>query len=90
MNYQKFLPIGTVVMLNGGQKRVMITGFLTRPNDNPNVVYDYSGCLFPEGILTSEQTMVFNHNQITQIYHLGLSDDEEKAFKQNLNQILQQ
>ena len=27
MNYKKYLPIGTVVMLKGGKKRAMITGF---------------------------------------------------------------
>lgn len=88
MNYEKFLPIGTVVMLKNGTKRVMITGFLTTPNDSPNVTYDYTGCLYPEGILTSEQTMVFNHDQIAQIYFLGFVDDEEKNFKQKLNEIL--
>lgn len=88
MNYEKFLPIGTVVMLKNGTKRVMITGFLTTPNDNPNMTYDYTGCLYPEGVLTSEQTMVFNHDQIAQIYFLGFVDDEEKNFKQQLNEIL--
>lgn len=88
MNYEKYLPIGTVVMLKDGKKRVMITGFCTVPNDDKEKIYDYSGCLFPEGIITSEQTMVFNHDQIEKIYHLGLMDDEEKEFKNKLEQIM--
>lgn len=88
MNYEKYLPIGTVVMLKDGKKRVMITGFLTIPNNQQNIVYDYSGCLYPEGIISSEKTLVFNHNQIKNIYHIGLIDDEEKKFKEELKKII--
>ena len=84
----KYLPIGTVVMLKGGKKRVMITGFCSMANDNQGVMYDYSGCLYPEGFLSSNETALFNHDQIAQIYHLGLVDDEEKAFKASLNEMV--
>ena len=32
MNYDKYLPIGTVVLLRGGTKKAMITGFCTFDN----------------------------------------------------------
>ena len=85
---EKYLPIGTVVMLKGGTKRVMITGFCSMANDNKSVMYDYSGCLYPEGFLSSNETALFNHNQIAQIYHMGLVDDEEKKFKETLNGLV--
>lgn len=88
MNYEKYLPIGTVVMLNGGKKRVMITGFCCISDDDKSKIYDYSGCLFPEGFITSEKNLLFNHNQINQIYHLGLVDEEEKKFKEKLNLMI--
>lgn len=88
MNNEKYLPIGTVVMLKEGKKRIMITGFLTTPNNDKEKIYDYSGCLYPEGVLTSDQTLVFNHDQIDKIHHLGLIDDEEKEFKEKLNNLL--
>ena len=84
----KYLPIGTVVMLKGGKKRLMITGFCSMAKDNPSVMYDYSGCLYPEGVLSSDQTALFNHDQIAQVYYLGFVDDEEKKFKENLKNIL--
>ena len=34
----KYLPIGTVVMLKGGKKRVMITGFCSMPNEENNKI----------------------------------------------------
>ena len=85
---EKYLPIGTVVMLKGGTKRVMITGFCTMATDNKDIMYDYSGCMYPEGFLSSDQTALFNHDQIAQVYHMGLVDEEEKKFKETLIELL--
>ena len=90
MNYEKYLPIGTVVMLKGGKKRTMITGFCSISDGDKSKVFDYSGCLYPEGFLSSNQTLLFNHDQIDKIYYLGLIDEEEKQFKQKLNQVINQ
>ena len=44
MKYEKYLPIGTVVMLKGGKKRAMIIGFCSIPQEDQSKMYDYSGC----------------------------------------------
>ena len=80
----KYLPIGTVCLLKGGTKRVMIVGFGIRPDDNPDIMYDYLGCLFPEGIISLKQNMVFNHDQIQTIVAKGFADDETAAFNSKL------
>lgn len=85
---EKFLPVGTVVLLQNGTKRVMINGFCSIDSEDPNTVYDYSGVLYPEGSLSSDQTLLFNHDQIVRIDHMGLIDDEETAFKAKLEEIL--
>jgi len=85
---EKFLPVGTVVMLKNGSKRVMINGFCTMDANHPEKVYDYSGVLFPEGSLSSDQTLLFDHNQIVRVDHLGLEDEEEIEFKTKLKEIL--
>ena len=82
--YGKFLPIGTVVLLKGAKKRLMITGFCSFDEEKKDKAYDYTGCLYPEGIITSKQMALFNHNQIDKIYFMGYQDEEEKIFKQNL------
>ena len=87
---EKYLPIGTVVMLKGGTKRVMITGFCSMAAEDEGVMYDYSGCMYPEGFLSSDQTALFNHDQIDKVYHVGLVDDEEKQFKSTLNTLVAQ
>ena len=85
---ERYLPIGTVVMLSGGTKRCMITGFCSA-EETDKKIWDYSGCMFPEGILSSNETCLFDHSQIEKIYHMGLADDEEeKQFKTDLNEYL--
>lgn len=81
---EKYLPIGSVVLLKNATKRLMVTGFLVSSKEFPEKVFDYSGCLYPEGIITSEQTALFDHEQIEKIYATGFSDPEEKSFKAKL------
>ena len=85
---EKYLPIGTVVLLKGGEKRVMIVGFCAVAENDKEKVWDYSGCIYPEGLLTSTQALLFNHEQIEKIYHLGLIDEDEIRFKAGLNKLL--
>ena len=86
--YEKYLPLGSVVILKNAKKRLMITGFCVIPNDDKSKIFDYSGCLYPEGIISTDQTALFNHNQIERIYAIGYSDEEEKKFKQQLKESL--
>ena len=81
---EKYLPAGTVVRLAGASKRLMIVGFCTTTENDKSKMWDYSGYIFPEGLLQSNQICLFDHSQIEEIYHLGLIDEEEKQFKEKL------
>lgn len=86
---EKFLPIGTVVLLKGAKKRIMISGFVVISKDD-NKIWDYCGCAYPEGIITLEQTCLFNHDQIGKIFHMGLlDDDEQKELQKELQNIME-
>ena len=87
---EKYLPIRTVVLLKGAEKRVMITGFCAAElkESEEAKIWDYSGCIYPEGFLNSEQICLFDHSQIVRIDHMGLIDDEEKTFKTELNGLI--
>lgn len=81
----KILSIGSVVLLKEANKRVMIIGYYpTFVNDGEEVTYDYSGCLFPEGIVDSSQSLLFNHDDIDKVFYLGLIDEEQAEFITNL------
>lgn len=85
---EKYLPIGTVVMLKGGSKRVMISGFGAIGDTTGDKIWDYSGCMYPEGFMSSDEICLFDHAQIDKIYYLGLIDEEEEEFHEKLNEVM--
>ncbi len=85
---EKYLPIGTVVLLNGGTKRIMITGFVSMSPDTGDRIFDYSGCLFPEGFYDYNEVLVFDHSQIAKVFFKGLVDEEEVNFKKQLKETV--
>lgn len=88
MESDKFLTIGSVVMLKGGDKRAMIMGYLPIPNNSGKLeMFDYIGCIFPEGIMSLQEILVFNHQQIEKIYSTGYQDKEVDYFKEELKMV---
>lgn len=83
----KFLPIGSIVLLKGGSKKAMITGFCSVAEENIQKMYDYTGCVYPEGFLDYDQVCLFDHNQIEKVYPIGYSNDEEQEFKKALIEL---
>ena len=86
---KNYLPIGTVVLLKNAKKRIMITGFYVKPDKNKDVVYDYTGCLYPEGVISSDKNLVFNHEDIDKVYYVGFADIEEQEFKTKLYEAIE-
>lgn len=89
-NYEKFLPIGSVVLLKGGTKKAMVTGFCSVASEEKTKIYDYTGCIYPEGYLDFDQVCLFDHDQIEKVYHLGYIDEDEKSFKEELKAVAEE
>ena len=89
-NYEKFLPIGSVVLLKGGTKKAMVTGFCSVASEEKTKIYDYTGCIYPEGYLDFDQVCLFDHDQIEKVYHLGYIDEDEKSFKEELKDVAEE
>ena len=82
---KKYLPIGTVVLLKNGSKRVMIYG-RKQIHVETGQEWDYLACLYPEGNINEEFMYLFNHDQIDKVFYLGYKDEEELKFSnENLN-----
>ena len=79
------LPIGTVVLLKDSTKRVMIMGVCQRSADEPEKIWDYCGCFYPEGYLGADRIFLFNNDQIDRIFALGYQDAEQIAFKEKVD-----
>ena len=85
MNLSQLLPIGSVVLLKEGNKRVMIVGRLQR-QAGTDKVWDYSACFYPEGILNPSELFLFNHDQIQIVFFLGFQDKEGLEFQKVLTE----
>lgn len=78
---KKYLPIGTVVTLNNGTKKLMIIG---RSQMCEGKKYDYSACLFPEGYINKDSMYVFNNEDVDNLYYVGMQNEEEFVFRKAL------
>jgi len=79
---KELYPIGTVVTLKGGNKKLLIYGRKVELEENDETnIYDYVSCLYPEGYLIHAKSYFFNHSSIEKMFHLGYINDEEKYLK---------
>lgn len=83
MEYENLLPLGSVVLLKGGSKRVMITGRI-QARAGERKVYDYSACAYPEGIVNPKGMYFFDHTAIERLFFVGFQDEEELSFRANM------
>ena len=82
----KFLPIGSVVLLKKGTKLLVVCGYCTKTSED-SLVYDYTGIAYPEGIQASDNFIFFNHDDINQILYKGY---ESKDFLELIKEMVQQ
>lgn len=89
MKIQDLLPIGTVVLLVGGEKRLMIYGIKQTEADTQEE-YDYIGVVYPEGNMGKGTQFLFNHEQIKEVYFKGFEDEERIDFIGRLTDYYEQ
>ena len=56
----ELLPLGSIVILKGGFKKLIIIGRKIVQGENKEF-YDYLGCLYPEGDIGEEYKFIFNN-----------------------------
>lgn len=72
---REYLPIGSVVLLKGGTKPIMIFGVKQLEEGN-NETFDYGGVLYPEGNIGPNFTYFFNHENIDKVLFKGYESKE--------------
>ncbi|RDU22021.1 DUF4176 domain-containing protein [Anaerosacchariphilus polymeriproducens] len=80
---KKYLPIGSVVLLKGGTKKIMIYGRKQLSVDTGKA-YDYVACFYPEGNVSEQYTFMFNQDDIETVVFTGYEDQDEKTFVKNV------
>lgn len=86
--FERTLPIGSVVLLKGANKRLMIIGYCKYKAGDEETIYDYAGCVYPEGFMSPETTALFNHEQIDKIFALGYQNQQRFEFEPKLREAI--
>lgn len=91
----RFLPIGSIVKLKNGQKEVMVTSYCIFPTgkeikngqevEPERKMYEYGGCIYPEGIIESNTSLAWNHSDIEEIIFEGYENEDFKQMNEELN-----
>lgn len=85
---EEFLPLGSIVMLEGGNKCLMICSRI-QAMAGSDVIYDYCACYYPEGITSPSSMIFFNREDIDEVYFIGYEDQDELEYQDKLNEIAQ-
>ena len=91
MNFENMLPIGSVVLLKDGKKKIVIMGVMQiKPmDDGRSLIYDYMGVPYPEGFMGRETGLLFNHDKIQEVFFIGYSDPERENFVSVIQKMLE-
>ena len=81
--YKNMLPIGSVVRTLGAERRLMIIGRILT-SEMKDIIYDYVGTPYPEGVSSTDNYYFFNRDQIEQIYFIGFQDQEALEFQHEI------
>lgn len=87
MIINELLPIGSIVLLKDGEKKLMINGIKQTDASGDGQEYDYLGVLYPEGHIGEQFQYLFNHDDINEIIFRGYEDDERREFLAKLSSL---
>lgn len=84
---KELLPVGSVVLVNGTEKRLMIIGVYTQAEENGQTQdYDYIGVPYPEGDIEPDLRFAFQHEDIAKLYFRGYRDEERTKMVESMQQ----
>lgn len=83
------LPIGTVVLVEGIVQAVMIYGRMQQKANQEEKVWEYVACPYPQGHISDETNVFFNHEQIKQVIFKGFESEGETIMKEKLLSLTQ-
>lgn len=85
---QKFLPVGSVVLLKEATRPIVIIGYMIA-EDGAKDVWDYMGCAYPIGVVRNDRNLLFQKDQIDKILFKGYMDDEGNKFLEDLEESVE-
>lgn len=84
-----YLPLGSVVYLHEGNKKmIIIARGLVAKNGDGHIFFDYGGVPYPEGLM-DDQMAYFQHDGIKRIVFKGFSDLDDEATVEKINDYVE-
>lgn len=83
-----YLPLGSVVYLKEGTKKVLVVarGLITKNGDDV-IFFDYGGVPYPEGV-HDDQMAYFQHDGISKVVFKGYTDFDDEATVDKINEYV--
>ncbi|GAB6259507.1 MULTISPECIES: DUF4176 domain-containing protein [Peribacillus] len=82
----ELLPIGTIVLLDIFSQPLMVYGRMQQQAEKDSV-WEYVACPYPQGHISDESNVFFNHEQIKQVIFKGFESEGEKLMKEKLKSL---
>ncbi len=80
---EKYLPLGSIVVLKGNIKKLMIVARGVMTGGENGRLLDYGAVMYPEGLI-DENMIFFNHKDIYKVVFEGYSDSDEEIMNVNI------
>lgn len=82
--HRELLPLGSIVLINGSVKKLMILARGAVVNLKREYTYfDYGACTYPEGVI-GDSMLYFNASDIQKTVFTGYADADEAQMQENL------
>ena len=86
INTEKLLPCGSVVLLDGAEKPLLIIGIMPVDQET-NDEHDYLGVPYPEGYISRDYMYMFDNEDIKETQFLGYVDLTLQTYRGALSQM---
>lgn len=86
----EILPIGSVVLLEGGRKKLVIMGIFPFDEESPDKIYDYMAVPYPEGYMGNESMVLFRHGDIQKVIFRGYEEEERRIMLEALGNLYEE
>ena len=89
MEKVQLLPLGSVVYLKEGNKKILIIARgLVAKNGDGHIYFDYGGVPYPEG-LVDDQMAYFQHDAVKKVVFNGYTDLDNEATVEKINDYIE-
>ena len=80
---EDWLPIGSVIHIEGYEGLVMITTCMVGDSET-KILYDYAGVPYPLGKSAPGDDIMFDRDAIDDIFYIGFQDEDGERYQDGL------